>query len=154
MTKQIKNDSFFKSNKGFSLLETIVALFIVTMALGSLLTLYAQSLGIQKLVSDKYTAIFLANQGMEIVKNAADNEIANGSDFINVVVPATNNAAVFASQPLTGAFNRFTRVVEIDRGNPPSDFRFNVTSTVSWPGRNAIQRVRSVYFIFNANLHD
>src|SRR3989344_3120601 len=98
MTKQIKNDSFFKSNKGFSLLETIVALFIVTMALGSLLTLYAQSLGIQKLVSDKYTAIFLANQGMEIVKNAADNEIANGSDFINVVVPATNNAAVFASQ--------------------------------------------------------
>jgi prepilin-type N-terminal cleavage/methylation domain-containing protein len=74
--------NFFKQkNKGFTLVETLVALSVVMIAVGGPLTLASQSLSAASLARNRMTATYLAQDAVETIKYKRDNNIL--SDELN-----------------------------------------------------------------------
>ena len=61
------------NNKGFSLIEVITAIFILTVGVGGAFSLIYQTLSAVYTIRSELTASFLAQEGVEIVKNLRDN---------------------------------------------------------------------------------
>lgn len=61
-----------KNNKGFTLLEVIVAIFILAVGVGGTFSLISQTLSAASLIELKLTSSYLAQEGIEIVKNLRD----------------------------------------------------------------------------------
>jgi len=59
-------------NKGFTILEVIVAIFVLTVAVGGSFVLIQQTLIAASLAQSKLTAYYLAQEGIEIVRNIRD----------------------------------------------------------------------------------
>jgi prepilin-type N-terminal cleavage/methylation domain-containing protein len=60
------------NSKGFSLIEVITAIFILTVGVGGAFSLIYQTLSTVYAVRSQLTASFLAQEGVEIVKNLRD----------------------------------------------------------------------------------
>ena len=60
-------------NKGFSLIEVVTAIFILTVGVGGAFSLIYQTLSAVYIVRSGLTASFLAQEGVEIIKNLRDN---------------------------------------------------------------------------------
>ncbi|MFQ6083847.1 MAG: prepilin-type N-terminal cleavage/methylation domain-containing protein [Candidatus Aminicenantia bacterium] len=60
------------STKGFTLLEVIVAIFILTVGVGGSFALIQQTLSFASLVEERLIASYLAQEGIEIVRNIRD----------------------------------------------------------------------------------
>lgn len=60
------------TNKGFTLLEVIAAIFILTVGIGSAFTLISQTLSAVSLVRERLIASYLVQEGIEIVRNIRD----------------------------------------------------------------------------------
>jgi Tfp pilus assembly protein PilV len=65
----------FLSRKGNSIIEALVALTIVLVGVGGITRLSARSLEAQTLAADRFTAAYLAEEGIELVKYAIDGKI-------------------------------------------------------------------------------
>ena len=65
---------------GFTLIETIVAIFIISISLAGPLNFINTSLSAIRYANDQTTAFFLAQEAMEYVKNAVDTNILKGAD--------------------------------------------------------------------------
>src|SRR3989338_5159739 len=63
-----------------SLIETIVAIFIISISLAGPLNFINTSLSAIRYANDQTTAFFLAQEAMEYVKNAVDTNILKGAD--------------------------------------------------------------------------
>jgi len=61
------------SPKGFTLLEVILAITVLTIAVGGSFTLISQTLASVSVVQSKLTASYLTQEGIELVKNIRDN---------------------------------------------------------------------------------
>ncbi|MCP6719241.1 MAG: prepilin-type N-terminal cleavage/methylation domain-containing protein [Patescibacteria group bacterium] len=59
-------------SKGFTLLEVISAIFILTVGVGGAFSLISQTLSAASLIESRLTASYLAQEGIEIVKNLRD----------------------------------------------------------------------------------
>jgi prepilin-type N-terminal cleavage/methylation domain-containing protein len=68
-------------NKGFTLIEVITAIFVITIGIGGAVTLINQTLGSIKTTSSKLVASYLAQEGIEIVKNIRDSNFLAGTDW-------------------------------------------------------------------------
>lgn len=64
--------------EGYILVESLVAATIVVSGLLGIFALLSQSLGLNRVVSERYTATYLSAEGIEIVKNVMDNNVING----------------------------------------------------------------------------
>lgn len=72
--------SLNKNNKlAFSLLETIVVLFIVSVGLVSILSLTVDSVRAQNLNKNSFVAYRLAQEGLELIKNVRDSNFIQNS---------------------------------------------------------------------------
>ncbi len=71
-------EATLKKRKGQTLVETIVALSVLMMGLMGLIALLTRSFAISNFVSDNYAATYLAAEGIEVVKNLIDHNIAEG----------------------------------------------------------------------------
>lgn len=60
------------NSRGFTLLEVVVAIFILTVGAGAAFTLIQQSLVTVSLAEDRLIASFLVQEGIELVKNMRD----------------------------------------------------------------------------------
>ncbi len=119
--------------RGFTLLEVIVSMFIVTLGVGSVFALVAQTVDSTRNVSSKLTAIYLAQEGMEIVRNIRDT---------NWLEQRTNPEVLWDEgivsgdwQPVSfidGTQSNFQRKTMITREG--SDI-LKVSVSVSWQGR-------------------
>jgi prepilin-type N-terminal cleavage/methylation domain-containing protein len=67
-----------KNQKGFTLIEVLTAIFIITVGAGGAITLIHQTVGFTQETSSKLVASYLAQEGVEIVKNIRD------SNFLKV----------------------------------------------------------------------
>ena len=74
----IRLNFFIKNLKGFTLIEVITAIFIITIGAGGAITLINQTVGFTQETSSKLIASYLAQEGIEIVKNIRD------SNFLKV----------------------------------------------------------------------
>jgi len=60
------------NTKGFTLLEVIAAIFILTVGIGSAFALISQTLSAASLVKERLIASYLVQEGIEIVRNIRD----------------------------------------------------------------------------------
>jgi len=60
------------NNKGFTLLEVIVAIFLLTVGVIGILSLISQTIVSSQITSSRLVASYLAQEGTEIVKNLRD----------------------------------------------------------------------------------
>jgi prepilin-type N-terminal cleavage/methylation domain-containing protein len=148
MRERIMNYELRIKEKGFSLLETLVALAILTAAVTGPMNLATVSIRSASLAHNNITASFLAEEGMELVRARRDAMAYTGQDWLADIgvctVAAPCIADVFASattdiirpcsgacpklkydsatgvfsQPATGADSIFTRTVSVDTAAP------------------------------------
>ncbi|MFH1820418.1 MAG: prepilin-type N-terminal cleavage/methylation domain-containing protein [Candidatus Nealsonbacteria bacterium] len=60
-------------NKGFTLIEVVIALFIISMGTLAAFSLMQQALAFTSVSSSRLTAAYLAQEGVEITRNLRDN---------------------------------------------------------------------------------
>lgn len=75
-----------QSNKGFTLLETIVAIFVMTIAFTSLLSLMSNSLFSARYAKNEITAAYLAQEAIDYVRNSRDTVAFQGNDWNTFLV--------------------------------------------------------------------
>ena len=69
----IKLNQKLKKESGFTLLEVIVAIFILTVGVGGSFVLIQQTLSASLTVQSRLIAAYLVQEGIEIVRNVRDN---------------------------------------------------------------------------------
>lgn len=67
-----------KNKMGFTLIEVIIAIFVITVGVGGAVTLINQTVSFTQITSSKLVVSYLAQEGIEIVKNIRD------SNFLKV----------------------------------------------------------------------
>jgi len=67
--------------KGFTLLEVILAITILTLAVGGSFVLIQQTIGSVSQVQSRLVASYLLQEGIEIIKNIRDSNWLKGNDF-------------------------------------------------------------------------
>lgn len=158
------NEEFIIKKSGQILVETMVALSMSVIALLGILSLLSSSLAINRIVSDNYVATYLAAEGIEVVKNIIDTNIANDYPYNQGLTGCDNaNGCAFQydstekmqsnsntklrfndgiySYNISGIQTRFSRKVQIypvtsDVGTPG----LRVVSIVSWVARGGVDR--------------
>jgi len=70
-----------KKSQGFTLLEVIVAIFLITVGVIATYSLVAFSTSSMSYVSNKFTAAYLAQEGIELVRNIRDTNWLEGSSI-------------------------------------------------------------------------
>jgi prepilin-type N-terminal cleavage/methylation domain-containing protein len=79
----MKKVIYLQKNKGFTLLETLVAIGILSLSILATFSVVSNSIQNSTVAKDQTTAFFLAQEGMEFIKNIRDenalHNINNGS---------------------------------------------------------------------------
>lgn len=60
------------NNNGQIIIEALIAIFIITISILVFLGLLARATALNRVINDRYTAVYLAAEGIEIVKNIID----------------------------------------------------------------------------------
>ena len=126
--------------KGFTMLELIVAIFITTVGILSAHNAVSQIVYYTRHVSNKFTAAYLAKEGIEIVRNIRDKNILNGNLFNKDLGQGNYEADYddtglspfgdnylktttggFYSYSSTGSETKFKRKITITNGTDGSD---------------------------------
>jgi prepilin-type N-terminal cleavage/methylation domain-containing protein len=98
-------------NKGFTLIETLVAITLLALAIVAPMTLTTQSLSSAYYARDQMTAFHLAQEAIESVRAARDENILQGAADLLEGIPDQNVPFVIDTRDNT--------MVECDQGNPP-----------------------------------
>lgn len=67
--------------KGLTILETIIAIFIITIGVLSIFAAINYNLSTVSYNSNRFIAIYLAQEGIEIIRNIRDNNFLNDNDW-------------------------------------------------------------------------
>jgi prepilin-type N-terminal cleavage/methylation domain-containing protein len=90
-----------QKNTGFTLIETMVAIFILTLALSALLTLTSNSTFSARYARNEITANYLAQEVADYIRNDRDNIVFNQkggwTNFLNTYGYTGSNACFSAS---------------------------------------------------------
>lgn len=89
--------------KGFTLIEVIVAIFLVTVGIGGVYALIQRTTAFTPVVSARFTAVYLAQEGIELVRNKRDSNWLTGD-------PWDSN---LPSVPEGGLLDKFERTTTI-----------------------------------------
>jgi prepilin-type N-terminal cleavage/methylation domain-containing protein len=144
-------DSTSKSGRGFTLIETLVAVALLTISIVAPMTLTAQSLAAAYYARDQITAYNLAQEGIEAVRAVRDGQVllisgssdATGIDLFGTV-PVNQDFIIDARETNTET------AMEICSGRcPPLQtdgtlYGYN-PDTSSWPPTQFIRSLRASY---------
>jgi prepilin-type N-terminal cleavage/methylation domain-containing protein len=78
--------SQLKFSRGFTVLELMTVIFIITVGIVGVSSLITQTISLATLSSQKLTAIYLAQEGIEIVRNIRDKNWVVGESWNNGLV--------------------------------------------------------------------
>ncbi|MEK7568800.1 MAG: prepilin-type N-terminal cleavage/methylation domain-containing protein [Patescibacteria group bacterium] len=153
------------AKKGFTLIETMVALTVVLVAVVGPISLIGNSLRNIYFARDKMVAINLAQEGIEVVRQKRDSNLLAGAIWdsgLNTgsyVVDAPSLSLTTADTKIyqdTDGFYRqgvgFTTVTQFLRGITITDAGLEekkVTSTVTWNTGNDTGTITAIEFLFN-----
>ncbi len=141
-----------RKNKGYILIEAIIAITIAVVGLLGIFSLLSRSLSLNRVVADRFVASYLAAEGIEIVKNLIDNNILAGKPW-NEGLSSGTYEADYTDTALrpdgsrfinlngeTGAYG-YSELVptlmkrRITVGNSPDGEEITVRSRVDWTTR-------------------
>lgn len=83
MKKIIKKIKINNTNRGFTILETLVAIFILVLAITGPMVFAQSSLRTAFLSRDQITAFFLAQDAIETIKNIRDDNAIKQNDWLD-----------------------------------------------------------------------
>lgn len=95
-----------RKNKGYILIEAIIAITIAVVGLLGIFSLLSRSLSLNRVVADRFVAAYLAAEGIEIAKNLIDNNILAGKPWNAGLADGTYEAD-YADTGLIPATGRF-----------------------------------------------
>ncbi|MFH1643260.1 MAG: prepilin-type N-terminal cleavage/methylation domain-containing protein [Patescibacteria group bacterium] len=139
MIKKSKNN--FK--KGFTMIEMIIALSVFSIGIIGVFSLISVTASSLDNISNQLIASYLAQEGMEIVRNIRDSNFLkiNQGEAIN-----WDDGLLSHTDSGLGADGLFDRTIEITEVS--SDVR-KVCVTVSWTEKGRIYEVKAEENIFN-----
>src|SRR4030043_1079800 len=73
-------NSFSKKNAGFTVLEVIIAIFVISIGVLAVVRVMPSIISGSSLNNDRLTAAYLAQEGIEIVRNIRDSNRIQGDD--------------------------------------------------------------------------
>ncbi|MDP3901890.1 MAG: type II secretion system protein [bacterium] len=147
------------SQKGELLIESMIAISIIVIGLLGIFTLLSESQSLNRVLSDRYIATYLASEGIEIVKNKIDTNYINNNDWSLglsaglYLVNYNGSISLLSANPpplryddgrdvysyASGDDTRFTRYIRIsypfDRHLDGSNDEMRVNSIVNWTTR-------------------
>ncbi len=137
-----------KLKNGFSIVEAIVAIFILSIALSATMRTLVQNSNDANLVNNSFIASGLAQEGMEVVRNLRDNEWSLNAAWGSIVLDGIwsvqwdsmsleANSNVFLKKDNNGFYNYssgtdtlFKRRIVISSPGPGIEKK--IVTTVSW----------------------
>jgi len=124
---------------GFTLLEVILAITVLTLATGGSLVLISQTLSSVSQIQSRLIASYLLQEGMEIIKNIRDSNWLKGNDFDNGLDAGDweidYNGTALASCSFPCDYNNNLRFLKTDGGfynySEGQDSKFKRKITIS-----------------------
>lgn len=107
----------FKQEKGFTIIEMILTIFIVTVGLLSVYGVSTQILKDTSISISRLTASYLAQEGIEIVRNIRDNNWIKGNSLWSDGLATGDYEADYINTALQGNSNRNLRIDNDGRYN-------------------------------------
>lgn len=104
-THDIQNKKELGTLRGFTLIETLFSIFIFSVSIVALLSITAGGVADSNFIKKKQTAYLLAQEGIELVRNARDTEMRFGGDWVSFrtgmspctsALPCTIDTYIFA----------------------------------------------------------
>jgi len=163
-----------KTKNGFTLIETLSAIFIILIGLVSGLSLITQTISFMSLASSKLVASYLTQEGIEIVRNIRDNNwligltgpgiwktnIDNGDRQAGYNDLSLNNynsndrllidsATGLYSYDSGGVASKFQRKISINQGADGLDERIKVTVSTEWEQKGKLYSVSAQEYLYN-----
>ena len=126
--------------KGFTILEIILAIFILTTAIFGSFALIQQTVAGASLNQSKLIAYYLAQEGIENVKNIRDTNWLQGEDDWAAGMPTE-------IETIGNLTKNFTRETDISSG-AGSDF-LDVKITIEWSERGKEHSIETVSRLYN-----
>ena len=135
-----------KNNKGFSLVEVVMAIGVLSIGLLAVSQLFSKNIKEMMEIRDQTTAISLAQEGVELVRNYHDNtpltpsnnndkkvhinsgnvELLNNADY--TLYYSAGSPGTFSHLSMGSVATRFKRKIVINASSSPK----TVTSYVTW----------------------
>ena len=144
-----------QKNKAFTLVETLVAISIFTVSLLGIMSVLASSISSTNYAKQKMTATYLAQEGIEYVRNMRDTDVLAsvnnhpaGWTVFKLALPLPSNTPSDIFYPTTSGFSSFTRTITADTTTFGSD-EVKITSTVTWNQGSGVQNVTFSENLFN-----
>jgi len=79
----MKNFFFQKENSGFTLLEVLTSVFVLVITSLTIFSLLSASIFSLSSLKDRFVAFYLAQEGIEIVKNIRDSNFLQGASWLS-----------------------------------------------------------------------
>ena len=142
-------------NKGFTLIETLVALSIFSLSIVALIVAAGQGVSNFQTIKARLTASYLAQEGVELVHNIRDTEMETGnwasfvnpssSPIANCIVPNPNSVGC----TIDAIFN--PSLINVSQCNPSSCPRLKYSEPIGYnytsPDTTIFERIISVELI-------
>jgi Tfp pilus assembly protein PilV len=109
LKKRIVNSFREGKSGGVTLIETITALFLLTTGILAISSLISYFIPVSSIASQKLIATYLAQEGVEIVRNLRDNNLIQGKNWDDGLANG-NYEADYQSQSLTNYADRFLKI--------------------------------------------
>lgn len=141
-----------KLNNGFTLIEALVALVILTIALGPALVLSSDITNVASVIQNDLIAANLAQEGVEVVRALRDTNWFSGSAFNNGLADGTYRLEWNSSSPIVLGANPPLKVNNgLYNYSSGSDTIFRRTVTITNVNTNEIRVVSDVTWTERAN---
>lgn len=166
----IKRNNNVSNERGFTLIESIVAIFILLIAIVMPMAVVARALFAANYAQDQITAVYLAQEGVELVRNTRDNNVLSGSalwdqgDLSNCygasgcyvdavhssnMVNVCSGTCPYVQEGVGGGISWYgnnsdwgnTKYIRTIKLSKISDYEIKVNSTVTWATRAAPRTV-------------
>lgn len=149
-----------KTNKGFTLIEVMLAIFLITIGILGIFSLVQRTTVFISVSSSKLTATYLAQEGVEVVRNIRDTnwleDRTTATSWDDGIIPTGDWEADFLTQNLTQVYS--ASYLNID-GNgfysyfagTPTNFKRKITITK--PSADIIGVSVEVFFDERGNTH-
>lgn len=153
---------------GFTLLEVIIAVFILTTAIGGSFVLVNQTLSLTGVTQSKLIASYLVQEGIEVIRNIRDTNWLQGNNWDANISATTSYALDYKSSgfpdPIcTGQYLKFdpTDHYNCSSGLETTKFKrritvskigddqMRITVEVSWPERGREHRAEGISYLYN-----
>jgi Tfp pilus assembly protein PilV len=133
-----KHNSLYKKNKGFTLVETLVAVAIFTVSILSLLVVLSKGISDTSYAKKKMIASYLAEEGIEYVRNMRDTYVLYSADSQTGWNSFNTKLTSASCNSTDGCFFDDKNVSYSNQNMPMTDLIFQHCAASSCPGANLL----------------